>query len=54
VNIKVDENCLKLGKFEFLGISNSEDGAEMKTFSSGEQEIPWMNNNFYIFHPVQK
>jgi hypothetical protein len=43
-----------LGKFEFLGISNSPDGAEMQTFSSGQQEISWTNNSFYIFHPISK
>lgn len=54
VNIKATESSVKLGKFEYYGISNSVDGKDMSYKTAADKEFSWNNNCFYMFYPVRK
>jgi hypothetical protein len=54
VNIKATESGVKLGKFEYYGISNSPDGKDMSFKTAADKEFGWNNNCFYMFYPVRK
>lgn len=54
VTIKATESGVKLGKFEYYGISNTPDGKDMKYYTAADKEYVWNNNCFYMFHPVHK
>jgi hypothetical protein len=47
-------STVKLGAFEYYGVSATADGDNMEMKTAADKEFRWFNNSCYLFYPLKK